>query len=693
MSNRNEVPMFTRWEQQKNPFSVTPRKKKTTEKDGGPGSGNFGHEGRPGKVGGAAPSDDSPSSKRSSGNNRAKWKIYKDKIDNAKHSSECKNMSNSQRKELLSNAKIGTKVYCRGEFDVAGAKKSAPLDGVCYTKIGADKWVLPEFKNKGYPYQTSEQLSDTIHESEDGIGIEPGSNKTYDVPAEAYVVYRDTEDSHNKAGSISDGQTAIINRMLDKSEATFGVDGTDFSEAMRSADNGTRVTVNGVTFSKKSDGEYEFETADGTKKTLSDHDAYYVSLGVGGTSNSRPTVYAPSSREEGTGSVSDIKKTCESSGIYTNPKQDYDEARASISDMLYDMPVLSTVSFGDNGETYTKIGDGLFVNKSKGESVESGTLSDDLATKASGRSGIGGVPKFGNIGNSSEYKSSITNSVAQCKKEGLDDYDTESRVSDAIKNVPYGTKIKTSSATYIKTDVSPTSHYQSFSFVDHDGNAKTLSAVYVARQSGIIRGDDFDIVLPSRDSVKKLNILKAESSFSKNGSMGSDAIKNAINSDSVDFRGSVGVLVIKDGQILCGIRSGNTAPGCICGPGGHIENGETPEQAAIRETQEEFGITPKDLVPIGNGPAESDTGYSPNLFLCTDYEGEPNCTSNEMSWAQFVDLDRFASNPPSMFQPFADSIICLLNAMSGDDHEDGVFFAGELDYHAKGHDQDDDFFK
>lgn len=165
------------------------------------------------------------------------------------------------------------------------------------------------------------------------------------------------------------------------------------------------------------------------------------------------------------------------------------------------------------------------------------------------------------------------------------------------------------------------------------------------------------------------------------------------NADSADTHGSVGVLVIKDGRILCGIRSGNTAPGCICGPGGHIENGETPEQAAIRETQEEFGITPKDLVPIGNGPAESDTGYSPNLFLCTDYDGEPNCTSNEMSWAQFVDLDKFANNPPSMFQPFADSIICLLNAMYGDDHEDGVFFAGELDDHAEGHDQDDDFFE
>ena len=39
MPNDGMVSMLDRWEQQGNPFAVTPRKKKTAENDGGPGSG------------------------------------------------------------------------------------------------------------------------------------------------------------------------------------------------------------------------------------------------------------------------------------------------------------------------------------------------------------------------------------------------------------------------------------------------------------------------------------------------------------------------------------------------------------------------------------------------------------------------------------------------------------------------------
>jgi len=54
----------------------------------------------------------------------------------------------------------------------------------------------------------------------------------------------------------------------------------------------------------------------------------------------------------------------------------------------------------------------------------------------------------------------------------------------------------------------------------------------------------------------------------------------------------VGVLVLQDGKIFAGHRRES---GEICGTGGHIEYGETPAQAAIRETLEEFGITPTNL--------------------------------------------------------------------------------------------------
>lgn len=79
------------------------------------------------------------------------------------------------------------------------------------------------------------------------------------------------------------------------------------------------------------------------------------------------------------------------------------------------------------------------------------------------------------------------------------------------------------------------------------------------------------------------------------------------NADAADTDRGVGVLVMQDGRFLCGTR---LKGGSVGGPGGHIEAGESPEDAAIRETQEEFGITPKDLMP-GSLPERPETAVLP----------------------------------------------------------------------------------
>ena len=122
---------------------------------------------------------------------------------------------------------------------------------------------------------------------------------------------------------------------------------------------------------------------------------------------------------------------------------------------------------------------------------------------------------------------------------------------------------------------------------------------------------------------------------------------------------SVGVLVISDGKILTGTRHNDFGYGLICGPGGHIEPGETPTQAAFRETEEEFGISPKSLIPLGFGPKEPDTGLTPYLFLCTEYEGEPDCVDLEMTGATFRTMEELDQLAASMFQPFADGLEIL----------------------------------
>lgn len=156
---------------------------------------------------------------------------------------------------------------------------------------------------------------------------------------------------------------------------------------------------------------------------------------------------------------------------------------------------------------------------------------------------------------------------------------------------------------------------------------------------------------------------------------------NAPQSDSTDYptshtpRGanprSVGVLVISDGKILSGTRHNDFGYGLICGPGGHIEDGETPEQAAFRETEEEFGISPKELIPLGLGPKEPDTGLTPYLFLCTDFEGEPECLDLEMSGAKFRTIEELEQLAPSMFQPFADGVALMKAIANGEAEPDG----------------------
>ena len=57
--------------------------------------------------------------------------------------------------------------------------------------------------------------------------------------------------------------------------------------------------------------------------------------------------------------------------------------------------------------------------------------------------------------------------------------------------------------------------------------------------------------------------------------------------------------VIRADQILLIHKKRGLGAGKINGPGGRIEAGETAEQGAIRETQEEVGVTPIGLAKIG----------------------------------------------------------------------------------------------
>jgi 8-oxo-dGTP diphosphatase len=55
-------------------------------------------------------------------------------------------------------------------------------------------------------------------------------------------------------------------------------------------------------------------------------------------------------------------------------------------------------------------------------------------------------------------------------------------------------------------------------------------------------------------------------------------------------RVGVGVMVLKDGEVLLGLRNGSHGAGEWAFPGGHLEYMETFEDCAKRETLEECGV-------------------------------------------------------------------------------------------------------
>jgi 8-oxo-dGTP diphosphatase len=82
--------------------------------------------------------------------------------------------------------------------------------------------------------------------------------------------------------------------------------------------------------------------------------------------------------------------------------------------------------------------------------------------------------------------------------------------------------------------------------------------------------------------------------------------------------------VVRNGRILLIRKKRGLGAGKINGPGGRLEKGETAEQAAIRETQEEIGVTPDGLAQLGELFFQFLDGYKLHVavFRANDCSGE-----------------------------------------------------------------------
>lgn len=131
------------------------------------------------------------------------------------------------------------------------------------------------------------------------------------------------------------------------------------------------------------------------------------------------------------------------------------------------------------------------------------------------------------------------------------------------------------------------------------------------------------------------------------------------NEDGEDFQAAA-VIIIKDGKILCASRRNNEG---ICGPGGHAEDDETPEETAVREAIEEFNIVPLNLLPLGQYKGSSGQ-YMPSMVYFTDqFSGTPEADGSEMMDERWLSLEELMNE--QLFPPFKDSLDMLVDLLSG----------------------------
>lgn len=101
------------------------------------------------------------------------------------------------------------------------------------------------------------------------------------------------------------------------------------------------------------------------------------------------------------------------------------------------------------------------------------------------------------------------------------------------------------------------------------------------------------------------------------------------------------VFVKRGDEVLLIKKLRGIGAGKINGPGGKIDPGETPQECAIRETQEELHITPLEMTKMGElWFVMSDLpDIHCHVFVAEDFEGVPTATDEAIPmWCKISEI-------------------------------------------------------
>ncbi len=120
-------------------------------------------------------------------------------------------------------------------------------------------------------------------------------------------------------------------------------------------------------------------------------------------------------------------------------------------------------------------------------------------------------------------------------------------------------------------------------------------------------------------------------------------------------------LLIQDSKVLLARRSPlrRNYPGSWSFPGGHVEPGETLEQALHRELDEEIGVTAKSWKFLCNYVDHATRPLKPvhfHFFAVEDWTGQPKNLGDEHSEIRWVDFTDVKNMPNLAFSWYGELV-------------------------------------
>jgi mutator protein MutT len=110
----------------------------------------------------------------------------------------------------------------------------------------------------------------------------------------------------------------------------------------------------------------------------------------------------------------------------------------------------------------------------------------------------------------------------------------------------------------------------------------------------------------------------------------------------------VGGFLMRDGKLLLGLRAPDRlfAPNCWDSIGGHVEDGETLDQALVRELREEIGVEITDFERVMQTVIDDPEGpIAFTIYRVTAWRGEPSLANPEHTALGWFTLQEASALP------------------------------------------------